>query len=116
MRTVAFGLLLILFSSVVQAGDHSKYAIYGSGVESCGTYDSEADNSGTKIVDIAWALGYLTAKDQWSAWDKVPMATTDGNAVQYWLDNYCKAHPLREFHTAVEALFDQLIKRAIPEK
>jgi hypothetical protein len=113
MRSIVVGLLLVSCIGVAHA---SNFAIYGPGNESCGSYVSSPDGSLTKGLDMEWAMGFLTAMGEWQASAHGPIIKTDTNAMEVWLDNYCRAHPLQEFHTAVEALTNALLARGMQRR
>ena len=108
MRSLVLGLVLVFCVGVARA---DGYLVYGAGQASCGTYVSEPDGSAPKLVDLSWALGYISAIDLWEVTENRKFAKVDNNAVGVWLDNYCQAHPLDSFHDAVEHLSVTLAKR-----
>ena len=50
----------------------------------------------------SWALGYLSGV-AWASETLNPLKDVDANAVWYWLDNYCRAHPTTIFFRALQA-------------
>ena len=107
MRSLALGLLMLFCIGIAHAND---FMVYGVGNESCGTYVSEAHNSSAKNLHVTWASGYLTAMGVWQAVENRAMAKTDVDAIEVWLNNYCQAHPLRDFASAVGELARTLMQ------
>jgi hypothetical protein len=52
-----------------------------------------------------WALGFISGVATYS--DHLdPLKGLDADAVSYWLDNYCRAHPTEKFAKAVSVFID----------
>ncbi len=113
MRSAVFGFLLVLCVGVAHAdNDASHLMIYGNGVRTCGTYVTEQHGSPDKVMNVTWALGFITGVGiVWKATVHTQMADTDEGAVEIWLNNYCQAHPLEQFANAVNALAETLLQQ-----
>jgi hypothetical protein len=72
----------------------------GSG-SSCGRW-LETRRSDTWHFMASWALGFLSGGAVFSH-DMDPLNGRDTDAVLYWLDNYCRNHPVETFPHAVTA-------------
>jgi hypothetical protein len=76
----------------------------GAGATSCGTWLADRADFGMNNLMLNWALGYLSATADLSATGLFdPLATADANAVMYWLDNFCSAHPVLSFADALKS-------------
>jgi hypothetical protein len=72
---------------------------------SCGMwleYRTTYSNSVRTAQMEGWAIGYLSGTAVWS--DNLdPLQGVDADAVFYWLDNYCREHPIDPFSKALAA-------------
>lgn len=59
------------------------------------------------LATEAWLMGYLSAVAVERKSDF--LASTDSKSAAFWMDNYCKANPLKHIGTAAQ----QLAKEAI---
>jgi hypothetical protein len=65
----------------------------------CGTWLGNRRSSSYNAMGT-WALGYFSGAATYSA-DLDPLANIDADAVFYWLDNYCRDHPIDRFVDAL---------------
>ena len=80
------------------------------GFTSCGTWVKETQEDGWGIVTSRmWLLGYLSGKASGSGKDV--LRGTDNDSIFLWVDNYCKANPLKDIGDAGAALFSELAKK-----
>jgi hypothetical protein len=86
-----------------------QYKDYGQGNLSCGRWltDRRSDQA-TSLSDISWVLGWLSAAGYYDA--RGALRDTDANAVDAWVDKYCREHPLNDIQDAAVSLGDQLSK------
>jgi hypothetical protein len=111
MRTViAIGLALWATGASAQ-----QYTILGAGTDSCGSWQQERrTRSITLYGSEAWVLGYVTRANYDGASTGANAnltAGTDAEGLYAWIDNYCRANPLKNFASAVEGLVETLRKR-----
>lgn len=70
----------------------------GGGVDSCGTWTFERQPPLRALQDQQWVLGYLSAAGQISSaagGGADPLKDMDAQGVWAWVDNYCKANPIK---------------------
>jgi hypothetical protein len=89
--------------------------VIGLGNSSCGVWTSS--RSGQDALSLmtgagaqGWVHGYITAMSVES--DRINAAThrTDPKGLDAWIDNWCRANPLRSIAKAAEALAIELDK------
>jgi hypothetical protein len=74
--------------------------IMGAGVKaSCGKWLADRA-SGNYFIMLNWALGFLSGVGIYTK-NLDPLNGVDGDAVAYWLDDYCRSHPTTLFSDAV---------------
>jgi len=106
------------------SNDQSAWGL-GLGNNSCGQYIRAADSErklkpggslSRAYYDIAYfgylsfMEGYITALNSAGTQFRFVGAKSDDDALMAWLDNYCHAHPLENFLTAVYYLREELIR------
>src|SRR3989339_1034376 len=108
-RITGFVILWLIFNIFVWqvkvfAGDF-VYGIYGHGATSCGLWvqDRREKNSYGSFSNTAWVLGYISATGYY-----IELKKTDLAAIEYWLDKYCAAHPLKRIKDATDSLIMEL--------
>jgi hypothetical protein len=75
--------------------------LHGQGGRSCGTFIAD-ENTPLHFQDVAWAVGFLDAIDQWNPYT---VANYDYNGLALWLDEYCKQHPIDVVENASLAFY-----------
>ena len=102
MRTViAVGLALWA------TGASAEYAFLGQGGFSCGRWQQgRRTKEPTSFTAQAWVLGYLTRANY--SGDTSLTAGTDADGVFAWIDNFCRANPLKDIADAAEYLVAEL--------
>lgn len=101
--------LLAILCMAVPLNAAQKYSgeiVVGPGAATCGKYFSE--NQKMKSSFFFWAQGYLTAIF-WAMESSSILAQKDPEALNLWLDNFCKDNPLKSYHEAVKALVKELM-------
>lgn len=103
MKIKAIGIVLLLTHSLS----------YGAGVTTFGDYDC-GEWFTKRNVARAWLLGYLTGINFMVADEKKrydPLSNLNSADQAYlWIDNYCKANPLKQLSTAGNLLYLELQK------
>jgi hypothetical protein len=104
MRTALVALILVqvLTLPLAQAQD-----VTIRGVQSCGTWVKERAAK-RDIFETAWLLGYLSATAaalRQDFWGRQGVNSLDSESVYLWVDNYCRANPLRSLGDAAVVLF-----------
>lgn len=87
--------------------------IYGAGNLSCGTWSEGRRQPHSPAVSLArsWVLGFLSAMDgatHFISHDTKRLRSLDVNAVNSWLDDYCRANLLDHIALAAARLTNQL--------
>jgi hypothetical protein len=98
-------LALVLSCNTARA---NKFVI-GSGVETCGGWTRS--NPGMKTQRIAWVLGFLSGVN--FVVEPDILKGPDAAAIEGWMDNYCRQHPLDTMVKAASDLSVELVKRAV---
>jgi hypothetical protein len=100
LLTIAIGLML---SGVVT----SASAVTLMGKVSCGlwTVERTENRQGSKI----WLMGFLSGTVV--ATGKDVLDGTDADSLNLWMDNYCKANPLKMVNDGAGVLYNELKKQ-----
>jgi hypothetical protein len=103
---------LLLGSGPVMANG-TPAMIYGAGNLSCDTWSEGRRQPHNPAVSLArsWVLGFLSAMDgatHFISHDTKRLRSFDVNAVNGWLDNYCRANPRDYVALAAARLANQL--------
>jgi hypothetical protein len=96
---------LLLASALLLPMAANAGMMRGAGATTCGSWLADRADFGVKNLMLNWALGYLSATADLAATADMfdPLATADANAVMYWLDNFCSAHPVLSFPNALKS-------------
>ena len=95
----------------------SAQAITTYGNPSCSKWvNAQAANGATRLMNLAWMSGFLSGIGVGAEIDA--LAGIDGDSAYLWIDNYCKANPLKTVGDAGTALFVELVdkKNLAPSK
>jgi hypothetical protein len=112
---IAIGLVLWATGAETQCAE-TQYMVLGEGrATSCGTWQQERrTRSITLLGSQAWVLGYVTRANHDGAARGANANLTDGTDAEglyAWIDNYCRANPLKNLASAAEELVGELRKR-----
>ncbi len=120
MKIWAFVIVVLAFilpMGLVSAADRNgDFSVRGHGNFSCGSFvlakdrASQSDQIDVLIV-LAWTNGYLTRYNELAHGTYDIFGSADLPAVELWLYNYCKAHPLQSISEAMFALIIELYPR-----
>jgi hypothetical protein len=102
---------LLLAPMTVRARDQ---IVLGRGVSSCSTWTKEHSIGSFRANEQdSWLFGFITSINMFAPaeWPDVN-AGMDNQALIAWMDNYCRANPLRPIVTAANMLVEELKKRA----
>lgn len=100
--------LLLLMSAVV-----SSQGVMIRGANSCGMWIEQRAQDTTSrltraVVLQGWIVGYLSGLASESGknfWGYPNINSLDNESVFLWIDNYCRANPLKHIDDAGDALF-----------
>lgn len=83
-------------------------AVEVRGVASCGTWIQEQKADDSHISQL-WLLGFMSGLA--TGLEKDLLNKTDSPSIFLWMDNYCKANPLKDVYDGGVALSFELTKR-----
>jgi hypothetical protein len=98
VKLAALVLLAICFARSATADDVRTLGVGASAT--CGKWLADRQ-SGNAFLIANWALGYLSGGAVFSE-NLNPLEGLDSDAVLYWIDNYCRSHPLEKLGTALK--------------
>jgi hypothetical protein len=86
---------------------------YGLGPTTCGLYVTAVEESRTDATTgvytyMTWLSGYATRVSSENNIDY--FKGTDTKSIQLWLENYCRANPLKTFNEAADSALLELQK------
>jgi hypothetical protein len=99
-KLAAVVILTICFARPAIADDVKTL---GAGAnDTCGKWLADRQSGSANAFTIAnWALRYLSGAATYSE-TLNPLEGLDSDAVLYWIDNYCRSHPLEKFTVALK--------------
>ena len=105
LRVVLLAATLILLSE-------SVFAVGIRGSSSCGVWVTDRNkNDMAALRNEAWLVGFLSGqafwsnKEFWGGKDRL-----DNESVFLWMDNYCRANPLKTIADGADILFEERTK------
>jgi hypothetical protein len=101
----------VLYASCCPAAPAPGPHAYGPGAVSCAVWTTDQTNPVRAAADVDWALGYVTAYNEYVAPGGDVMGSTDYRGARAWLGAYCQAHPFDSVSAAVEAFLSSLQPR-----
>jgi len=109
-------IVVVVAASVAPLAANAKSRTeIGYGMATCGAWTTDEDPNGrVRQTRAAWILGYLSRASYDHAGDMLD--PVDAPAIEAWIDNYCKAHPLDRLSRAAEALEVELAARVANKK
>lgn len=106
---------LLLAVSVVAVSTPSEAGAEARQAPSCGEWIAHREKSDTLALgNASWLLGYLSGLAASSGKDY--LSGTDNTSIYKWMDNYCRANPLRDVSSGGNALAaESARKKATPK-
>jgi hypothetical protein len=93
--------VLLMGAGAMRAAHATEITTYGSGLRPCGAYVEAREWDSTDVVGFTdWLGGYLSGVNTTSKHRNNLLGLADFRAAMYWLDAYCRAHPLVHFADA----------------
>lgn len=86
-----------------------ELTLYGAGASSCGKWLADR-TSLIHSIELNWVFGFLTASENYSASLGVHVRQTDKDAVEAFVDKYCRENPLKDIADASVGLVLELSK------
>ncbi len=85
------------------------FILYGLHSVSCQSWMQARRTSSDEAFQYeAWVTGFLSG----AGWKNAPIAQTDYTAINYYVDDYCRRHPMKDLFAATKALINKLkVKR-----
>lgn len=101
---------LLLAASIVAVAAPSEGGAEARQVPSCGEWIVHREKSDTLALgNASWLLGYLSGLVTNS--DKDFLSATDNASIYKWMDNYCRANPLRDLSNGGNALAAEFARK-----
>ena len=101
---------LLLAVSVVAVAAPAEGGAEARQAPSCGEWVVHREKSDTLALgNASWLLGYLSGMAVGSGKDF--LSATDNASIFKWMDNYCRANPLRNVSDGGNALAAELSKK-----
>jgi hypothetical protein len=114
MNKTIYTLLTIIFLSCITT--NANAIKMKGGVVGCGKWIAYRENKTPDMSDeslgrlyTAWILGFLSGSAVQT--NKDILKNTDNESLYLWIDNYCRANPLKFIPDASDALFEELKKQ-----
>ena len=101
-------IVAIFTTLIVTITTGNAEAVQIRGARSCGVWIKDKATLQNSINE-AWVVGYLSGLAM--GLDKDAILGTDNESISLWIDNYCRANPLKDIGTASTTLFFQLINQ-----
>jgi hypothetical protein len=87
----------------------NAHALSSIGDRTCGQWATRKQMPYNELSAEAWLMGFMTGPAVGTSKDV--LADTDGDSVNLWMDNYCRAHPLDRVGTGATTLYFELLAR-----
>ncbi len=93
---------LVAAGLLINDGKASAYTISGVGTVSCGSWTAyRRTPTSTLAMGVeSWILGFLSGVGFEGVANADPLNGTDAEGVWAWIDNYCRANPLKDVEDA----------------
>ena len=100
----------LLAASMVAVSSPSEAGAEARQAPSCGEWVVHREKSDTlALSNTSWLLGYLSGLAVSSGKDY--LSETDNASIYKWMDNYCRANPLRDLSHGGNALAVELARK-----
>ena len=116
-RTAVLPAMLIMLTVQVAAQDpQDDLPVLGQGNLSCTSWAERRTGDAVDAATMtAWALGYLTAYNQYGADSKKDVSGGQHTEeLTKWIDDYCRKNPTDSFYSASAALIHKFQETASP--
>ena len=90
----------VLGGAYTAVGAQGVYTRFGAGAATCGTWVKLISEYPDQYVFNAWIAGFVSG----TGWMGTKVKPTDAAAMELFVTNYCKEHPLDNIADASEAL------------
>jgi hypothetical protein len=106
---------LLLTASMVAVASPPEGGAQPRQAPSCGEWIAHREKSDTLALgNASWLLGYLSGLAV--AGGKDYLSGTDNSSLYKWMDDYCRANPLRDVSIGGNALAAELAKKKAAPK
>ena len=110
MNKIIYILLTIITFSCISINAN---AVLARGVVGCGKWIAASERKASDgylfIFYQGWVLGFLSGSAVQT--NKDILKNTDNESLYLWIDNYCRANPLKSLIYGSDALFEELKKK-----
>jgi len=103
IAVIVLGLMLTGVASTASA-----VAVFITGSTSCGVWVNSRTNN-TAVQWMGWFEGYLSGLSMGTK--KSALEGTDNQSIFLWMDNYCRANPLKDVKAGGQVLFWELVEQ-----
>ena len=108
MRKCFYALAAILILSATST--YARTNVWIKSLRSCGNWVEQRKTDDINLVGTrSWLLGFLSGLAV--GFNKDFLEGIDDDQIDLWMDNYCKANPLKSLSTAGQYLATELIKQ-----
>lgn len=106
---------LLLAASIAAIAAPAEGEALARNAPSCGEWIVHREKSDTLALgNASWLLGYVSGLAVASGRDY--LSGTDNSTIYKWMDNYCRANPLRDVGSGGNALAADLAKKKAAPK
>jgi hypothetical protein len=112
---ISFPMLVAVL--VLSTNAHGRIAIIAEEFRSCGAWTEERGHATAywrywKPIMEGWVLGFVSGANIYVDEHPEILEGVDARAINAWIDNYCRAHPLEPLRDAALELVKELNRRA----
>jgi hypothetical protein len=87
----------------------TAFMALGTGADSCATWTRNSKNSFSETTQILWVEGFMSGLARRTRRDL--LRNIDKEALETWMDDYCRKHPLDRVLDAMAPLWLELLQR-----
>lgn len=110
VAAVVFLCAAISISAQTAVPPKVSFPVYGAGTQSCGAWLVNPHGDLRRSHMLSWVLGWVSASTYFTEAVGAHMRHTDANAVEAWVDKYCRENPLKDVSYASGELVAELLK------
>ena len=100
----------LIAALIVMTLSSPVFAYKAIGTVDCGKWVSRNDKDLTSLRTEAWLTGFMTGLNASDEQDRDSLRKVSAQQIFLWMDNYCKANPLKDVIDGGFRLMDELRK------